>query len=156
MCVALGQSTVACSIHVALILYVYWTCSVKITSGVAGRDDGSVHIARILYVGISNAWRHISVKTASGVAVRGDCGVAGEGRLDGVPKFSFLGWVHRAINEYQLRLDVQRFLWTVNYIKYITLHGSFKLHLGSWSTETICQNLCIDSVHLNWIDKHGR
>ena len=28
--------------------------------------------------------------------------------------------------------------------------------LGSRSTETICQNLCIDSVHPNWIDKHGR
>ena len=28
--------------------------------------------------------------------------------------------------------------------------------LVSQSTETICWNLCIDSVHLNWIDKHGR
>ena len=28
--------------------------------------------------------------------------------------------------------------------------------LGSRSTETICQNLCIDSVHPSWIDKHGR
>ena len=26
--------------------------------------------------------------------------------------------------------------------------------LGSRSTETICRNLCIDSVHLNRIDKH--
>ena len=26
--------------------------------------------------------------------------------------------------------------------------------LGSRSTETICWNLCIDSVHPNWIDKH--
>ena len=28
--------------------------------------------------------------------------------------------------------------------------------LGSRSTETICQNLCKDSLHPNWIDKHGR
>ena len=28
--------------------------------------------------------------------------------------------------------------------------------LGSRSTETICRNLCIDSVHPSWIDKHGR
>ena len=28
--------------------------------------------------------------------------------------------------------------------------------LGSQSTETICQNLCLDSVHPSWIDKHGR
>ena len=28
--------------------------------------------------------------------------------------------------------------------------------LGSRSTETIGQNLCIDSVHPSWIDKHGR
>ena len=27
--------------------------------------------------------------------------------------------------------------------------------LGFRSTEMICQNLCIDSVHPNWIDKHG-
>ena len=28
--------------------------------------------------------------------------------------------------------------------------------LGSRATKTICQNLRIDSVHPNWIDKHGR
>ena len=38
--------------------------------------------------------------------MRGDGGVAGEGRVVGVPKF-------RAINEYQLRLDVKHFLWPV-------------------------------------------
>ena len=30
--------------------------------------------------------RHVSGEIASGVTVRGDCGVAGEGRLIGVPK----------------------------------------------------------------------
>ena len=44
--------------------------------------------------------------------MRGDSGVAGEGRVVGVP---ILGYVHHAINEYQLRLDVQRFLWPVYY-----------------------------------------
>ena len=33
--------------------------------------------------------------------------------------------MHHAINEYQLRLDVQHFLWPVYYITW-----SFKLHLG--------------------------
>ena len=28
--------------------------------------------------------------------------------------------------------------------------------LGSRSTEMICQNLCVDSVHPSWIDKHER
>ena len=28
--------------------------------------------------------------------------------------------------------------------------------LGSQSTETICWNLCIDSVHPSWIDEHGK
>ena len=44
--------------------------------------------------------------------MRGDGGVAGEGRVVNVPKF------HHAINEYQLRLDVQCFLWSVYYILY--------------------------------------
>ena len=39
--------------------------------------------------------------------MRGDGGIAAEGRVVGVPKFHSWG------NEYQLRLDVQRFLWPV-------------------------------------------
>ena len=54
--------------------------------------------------------------------MRGDSGVAGEGRVVGVPKFHSWGLVHHAINEYQLSLDVQRFLWPVYYI---ILPGSF-------------------------------
>ena len=51
--------------------------------------------------------------------MRGDGGVAGEGRVVNVPKF------HHAINEYQLRLDVQCFLWPVYYIRlYIGLLSS--------------------------------
>ena len=35
---------------------------------------------------ILNMWHHVSRKLALGVAVRGDGGVAGEGRVVGVPK----------------------------------------------------------------------
>ena len=42
----------------------------------------------------------------------GDGGVAGEGRVIGVPKFHFWG-KYIMSNEYQLRLDVQCFLWPV-------------------------------------------
>ena len=62
--------------------------------------------------------------------MRGDSGVAGEGRVVGIPKFHSLG---KCINKYQLRLDVQLFLWPVYYIMLYYLyylHGSFKLHLG--------------------------
>ena len=55
---------------------------------------------------------------ASEVAVRGDGIVAGEGRVVCVPKFHSWG---KCTNEYQLRLDVQRFLWPVYYISYIIL-----------------------------------
>ena len=51
--------------------------------------------------------------------MRGDSGVADEGRVVGVPKFHSWGKCtmgDHAINEYQLRLDVQRFLWPVYYI----------------------------------------
>ena len=34
-----------------------------------------------------NVWHHISVKISCGAAVRGEGGVAGEGKLVGVPKF---------------------------------------------------------------------
>ena len=65
--------------------------------------------------------------------MRGDGSVAGERRVLGLPKF-------------QLKLDVQHFLWPVYYISYIItlyyagrlscilgcnyLRWSFKLHLG--------------------------
>ena len=61
--------------------------------------------------------------------MRGDSGVAGEGRVVGVPKFH--AWVSaRDINKYQIRLDVQSLLWPVYYIVLFILSGSFKLHLG--------------------------
>ena len=47
--------------------------------------------AMILYVGILNVLRHVSGKIASGVTVRGDSGVAGEGRVVRCTKVSFLG-----------------------------------------------------------------
>ena len=45
----------------------------------------SIH-AMILYV-VYVCDGHVSGKIASGVAVRGDSGVAGEGRVVGIPKF---------------------------------------------------------------------
>ena len=45
----------------------------------------------ILYVDILNVRRHISETITSVVAVRGDGGVAGEGRVVGVPRFHSWG-----------------------------------------------------------------
>ena len=45
-------------------------------------------VAMILYVGILNVWRHVREKL---VAVRGEGGVAGEGRVVGIPKFPSWG-----------------------------------------------------------------
>ena len=60
--------------------------------------------------------------------MRGDGGAADVELL----VFHSLGKVHHDINEYQLRLDVQRFLWPVYYITYlfIYLRGSYLSHLG--------------------------
>ena len=62
--------------------------------------------------------------------MRGDSGVAGEGRVVGILKFH--SWGKCTINEYQLRLDVQHFLWPAHYIilHVFILRESFKLHLG--------------------------
>ena len=60
--------------------------------------------------------------------MRGEGGVAGEVRVVALPKFHSWGKYH-AINECQLRLDVQHFLWPVNYL-FIYIRGSLKLHLG--------------------------
>ena len=55
--------------------------------------------------------------------MRGDGGVAGEGRVVGVPKFHSWGKCTMTLyNKYQLRLDVQRFLWPAYYI-YIIYAG---------------------------------
>ena len=54
--------------------------------------------------------------------MRGDSGVAGEGRVVGIPKFHSWGTCTMPLTN---RLDVQRFLWPVYYLR-----GSFKLHLG--------------------------
>ena len=51
--------------------------------------------------------------------MRGEGGVADEGRVVGLPKFHSWGKCVIAL------MDVQRFLWPAYY-----LHGSFKLHLG--------------------------
>ena len=54
--------------------------------------------------------------------MRGDSDVVGERRVVGLPKFHSGGkCMYDAINEYQLRLDVQRFLWPV-YISYIIIY----------------------------------
>ena len=54
------------------------------------------------------------MKIPSGAAVRGEDGIAREGKLVGVPRVHSWGtYVHKAINEYPVRLDVQCFLWPV-------------------------------------------
>ena len=67
------------------------------------------------------------MKIPSGAAKRCEGGVAGEGKLVVVPKFHSWGkCTYCAINEYSVRLDVQRFLWPVYYFKQI-LHAGLKL-----------------------------
>ena len=53
---------------------------------------------------------HVSNEIASRVTVMGEGDAAGEGRVVGVPK-SHSWQVHHAINEYQLRLNLQRLVW---------------------------------------------
>ena len=60
-----------------------------------------------------------TIASGLGVAVRGDGGVAGEGRVVGVSKFHSLG---KCTMPSTLRLDVQCFLWPVYYIKWPTEH----------------------------------
>ena len=63
--------------------------------------------------------------------MRGDSGVAGEGRVVGIPKFHSWG-------TFTMRLTNINSDWMSNassglciiYINYIILRGSFKLHLG--------------------------
>ena len=63
--------------------------------------------------------------------MRGDAGVAGKRESCWCTKVLFLGEVHQIVNEYQLRLDVQRFLWPVNdYIKQV-------FHFASWDVINI-------------------
>ena len=59
----------------------------------------------ILYVCILDVWRFVS-------AVRGEGGVAGEGRVVGVPKLHSWGKCTMPLTNIN-RLDFQRFLWPV-------------------------------------------
>ena len=60
--------------------------------------------------------------------MRGDNGVASERRVVGVPKFHSWGKCTMPFNnEYQLRLDVQRFVWLVYYIVRL-LHPKMQLN----------------------------
>ena len=52
-------------------------------------------------------------KITLGVAVRGECVVANEGRVVGVPKFRSWGKCTMPLTKYQLGLEVQHFLWPV-------------------------------------------
>ena len=49
-------------------------------------------------------------RVTSGVAVRGEGGVAGEGTVVGIPKFHSWSKCTMPLNKCQLGLDVQRFL----------------------------------------------
>ena len=68
---------------------------------------------------------HVMSHKASGVAVRGDSGIAGEGRVAGIPKFH--SWGNYTMPLMNINLD-----WMSNASSglCIILCGSFKLHLG--------------------------
>ena len=69
-------------------------------------------------------------KIASGVAVRGDSGVAVEGRVAGILKFHSWG-------KYTMRLTNINSDWMSDAssgLCYIYLRGSFKLHLGVYES----------------------
>ena len=70
-----------------------------------------------------------SGKIASGVAVRGDSGVAGEGRVVGVPKFHSWGKCTMPLTNINSDLMSNASSGLCN-ILIIYLRGSFKLHLG--------------------------
>ena len=57
--------------------------------------------------------------------MRGDSGVAGEGKVVGVPKFHSSGKFTMPLTNINSDMDVQRFLWPVYYI---IIRG--ELHLG--------------------------
>ena len=62
--------------------------------------------------------------------------------------------MHRAINEYHLRLDVQRFLWPVNCIIYTTY--TWVLYFASWGVNTTSRvlhtlRLCVGGRNLEVI-----
>ena len=46
-----------------------------------------IYVAMTLYIGVLHVWHHVRGKITSGVTVRGEGGVAGIGRVVGVPKF---------------------------------------------------------------------
>ena len=73
--------------------------------------------------------------------MRGEGGVAGEGSVVGAPKFHSWGKCTMPLNEHQLRLDVQRFLWPV----YINLY-----YAGPLSCTLGCNIYPIEtSIHAN-------
>ena len=60
---------------------------------------------------ILNIWHHVNIKITSGTAIRGEGGVAAEGKLVGIPNLhSWSKCTMHAINEYPVRLG---FLWSV-------------------------------------------
>ena len=68
--------------------------------------------------------------------MRVDGGVAGEGRVAGLPNFHSWGISAPChFNEYQLRLDVQRFLWPVYYITRV-------LYFASWGVISLYAERC--------------
>ena len=50
-----------------------------------------ITVACSIYIGILNAWCHVSVKIYSGTTVRDKGGVVGERRVVGVPNFHSWG-----------------------------------------------------------------
>ena len=88
----------------------------------------------------------VSVKVPSGAKVRGEVGVAGERKLVGVPSLIPGVKVYPAINEYQLRLDVQRFLWPV-YYRYIRLFIITLAAVKFIHSENCLLRIITESIH---------
>ena len=87
-----------------------------------------------LYVGILNAWHYVREKITSRVAVRGDSGVAYEGKVVGISKFYF--WVKCTIPMLPLAFVIIIGLYYLYYAGPLFhilgcnyLHESFNLHL---------------------------
>ena len=109
-------------LHIGEILLVGF----KVHCYLATRPEVESLEVTALYIGILNVWYHVKNRFRSGY--EGDGGVAGEGRVVGVPKFH--SWGNCTINKYQLRLDVQRFLWHVYYINCLYYMGPLSCILG--------------------------
>ena len=97
-----------------------WIAKHAFTSFILARYAHNINPKHGSMLNTRNEFIRSILKIASGVALRGDSGVAGEGRVVSMPKFHSWGKCTHAINEYQLRLNIQCFLWPM-YILYCVM-----------------------------------